>query len=144
MIKAIELAIKYYEPETLHHCLRVAGYAMEYVSSPCDYFKDDFGRTVASLEYIFKVALLHDILEDTFCTEEELRKTVGSPITDDVKILTKSKKEDYITYIERIMRSDSLYVIYTKKADMKDHLAQYETLTPSLLEKYAPVLHYFL
>ena len=48
------------------------------------------------------VALLHDILEDTFITEGLLREYFSTDIVDAVVALTKSKDEDYFAYIERL------------------------------------------
>lgn len=47
-------------------------------------------------------ALLHDILEDTFVTEETLRNLFGDKITDAVVTLTHKQGESYEEYIEKI------------------------------------------
>lgn len=48
------------------------------------------------------IALLHDVMEDTFLTEEDLRPVFGDEIVDVLKLLTRQKDEDYFTYIDRI------------------------------------------
>ena len=53
---------------------------------------------------------------------------------------------DYIEYIKRIKKwADTRQEAYwVKLADMKDHLAQTETLTDKLKEKYLAALPYLL
>ena len=48
------------------------------------------------------VGYLHDTLEDTFLTEEDLRPVFGDVITDAVVAMTHLVYEDYFTYIERV------------------------------------------
>ena len=49
------------------------------------------------------VALLHDVLEDTDVTEDELRaEGFTEPQLDAVKLLTRTKDEDYFDYVKRI------------------------------------------
>lgn len=48
------------------------------------------------------VALLHDIVEDTSCTFEELETMFSEEIVDAIKLMTHNPEEDYFSYIERI------------------------------------------
>lgn len=48
------------------------------------------------------VALLHDIVEDTPCTFEELETMFSEEIADAIKLMTHSAEEDYFSYIERL------------------------------------------
>ena len=48
------------------------------------------------------VALLHDIVEDTAVTLEQLRKTFPDEIVNAVALMTHSENEDYPDYINRI------------------------------------------
>lgn len=48
------------------------------------------------------VALLHDVLEDTFVTEDTLRNLFGDRICNAVVCLTRKEKESYEDYILRI------------------------------------------
>lgn len=56
-------------------------------------------------DYYFKcyiVALLHDIFEDTDCTEQELRDIgCDDEIIEAIKSVTRNKNEDYIDFIIR-------------------------------------------
>lgn len=47
-------------------------------------------------------ALLHDVLEDTEMTLEELQKDFPQEVTEIVSLLTREPKEDYFDYIRRI------------------------------------------
>ncbi len=69
------------------------------------------------------VAILHDILEDTEVTKEEL-KEFGYPneVLDAVEILTRKDKEDYSVYIERIISSDNLTALNVKLYDLKNNM----------------------
>ena len=50
------------------------------------------------------IALLHDVLEDTECSEETIENTFGENILKSVAILTKTKFLSPDDYIERIIR----------------------------------------
>ena len=86
------------------------------------------------------VAMLHDILEDTAYTEEDLRNE-GFPeeIVAAVCCLTKTDGEDYTEYIERICKNK--LAARVKLADLMDNmdLNRLPGLTPKdfqRLEKY--------
>ncbi len=48
------------------------------------------------------VALLHDIVEDTDVTIEELQKIFPSEVTGAVALLTRNRDEDYFDYVRKI------------------------------------------
>lgn len=48
------------------------------------------------------VALLHDTVEDTDATVEEIKEVFGEEIADAVEVLTHPKDEPYMDYIRRI------------------------------------------
>lgn len=66
---------------------------------------------------ILAVAILHDILEDTDVTFEDLVSLVGKDIATYVKGLTKVDGEDYHAYIERCKEHH-----YTKEVKIHDTL----------------------
>lgn len=136
-LKAISIAEKYYPKKKLQHALRVANYAMEIAAfdKRCENGEDDI---------IFAIAILHDLVEDTEYTKEQLIKDFGHLIADSVIHLTKLPEEEYGDYIKDIVNSNDFRAFIVKKADMKDHLAQTETLTDKLKEKYFPVIQYFI
>lgn len=61
-------------------------------------------------------ALLHDVLEDTTVTEDELRQQFGSEITDAVVLLTYRDEDIYEDYLKRI--KESPIALAVKKADL--------------------------
>lgn len=53
-------------------------------------------------EFTVCAALLHDVVEDTDITIEELEKIFPSEVTKAVKLLTHDKNTDYFAYIDKI------------------------------------------
>ena len=86
------------------------------------------------------VAMLHDLLEDTAYTEDDLREE-GFPaeIIEAVVCLTKTEGEEYADYVERVCQNK--LAARVKLADLKDNmdLNRLPGLTPKdfqRLEKY--------
>lgn len=85
-------------------------------------------------------ALLHDTLEDTFVTKEELEYKFGETIADAVQTLTRSPHETYSQYIDRCTKDAITHAV--KFSDILDHLAEYRAagLTDSLRNRYETAL----
>ncbi len=81
------------------------------------------------------VALLHDILEDTEVTYEDLSKVLPYDIINDIFALTRKSDETYFEYIDRITKSTKRAKI-VKYYDILDHLHNKTTLKPSLKKRY--------
>ena len=80
------------------------------------------------------VGWLHDTLEDTNITEEDLRKEFPVEVVDLVVLLTHKKDESYFDYIMRIRDSNNMLAISIKLSDLKHNLS---TLNKgSLRDKY--------
>lgn len=101
----------------------------------------------------FAVGLLHDILEDTKCTIEEVSYVFdsyncifwGKSPAVAIQLLTHNKEEkSYQEYMENILSSQNEIAFIVKRADLKDHFLQKETLTPELVDKYLPYVGDFL
>jgi (p)ppGpp synthase/HD superfamily hydrolase len=139
-IKALELAEKAYPKKKLQHAIRVANYAVQIaeLDSRCE------TRTYLNTNYVFVVAILHDIVEDTEVPLGYIQNEFDVYVSEAVELLTKPEDVEYKDYIENLVQSGDILAYWVKKADMKDHMAQTATLTEKLVNKYAPVLHYFI
>jgi len=67
------------------------------------------------------VALLHDVIEDTKTTLQEVEEAFGTEVADAVEALSRRKGEEYLAYIRRV----KLHPIATsvKIADISDNLS---------------------
>lgn len=68
------------------------------------------------------VAYLHDVLEDTEATEEELRALFGDEIADAVAADTRQPGEDYWEYLERVKQNP--LALKVKLADLTHNLSR--------------------
>ena len=79
------------------------------------------------------VAVLHDVLEDTEVTEDDLREAgIGSTELEALRLVTKKLGEPYETFVERIATAGGeagRLARLVKKADTRDNLAR---MTPEL------------
>lgn len=53
-------------------------------------------------EYSTCVALLHDVVEDTDVTLEDLAKTFPKEVIDAIRVMTHRKDEPYLEYVARV------------------------------------------
>lgn len=135
-ITALALLNKYLPPKKIAHSLRVAQYAME----DCDFYE----YKMIELDDVFITAVLHDIVEDSECTFEDLKEAgIPSYCIRYIRELTKDEDEEYLDYVRRVGNGSAMAVII-KRADMKDHLLLKDTLTDKLKEKYLPAIPYIL
>lgn len=108
-----ELFDKYPTEDLKNHALRVATYASRHGKSH------------------YLIGLLHDIIEDTDTTLEELPEDIRT----DISTLTRRSDETYFEYIDRV-KNGSERAIIVKLYDIKDHLEQKVTLSKSLEKRY--------
>lgn len=103
--------------------------------------------TVASYvegEIAKAVALLHDVLEDTDATEDELREKFGDEVTDAVVVLTHAEGEPYLDYVRRVKRHPLARIV--KLADLRHNmkLDRFSVVTERdvrrVVDKYVPAL----
>ena len=135
---ALKVAKEYYDNKTFHHAMRVAGYVAQDNLIP----KEKMNNCII-------LAMMHDLLEDTkfvfpinCYTDDEVLH-----IKRCLELLTRDKKNStYENYLQKIKEEYENYpeAYWVKLADMKDHLAQTETLTEKLKEKYLAALPYLL
>lgn len=134
LVKLMSLCLEYYPKKKMIHALRVADYA----------YKAAKDITAVSPQDAYLVGLAHDLIEDTDCPQNQLQEILGTDLFSAVVILTKDDKDDYDKYIHSILDSGDKLAILVKRADMKDHFMQTETLTDKLRDKYLPVVGLFL
>lgn len=93
-----------------------------------------------SLEGEIIVALLHDVVEDTSITIEDIEKEFGRRVAKSVGVLTRKPEETYMEYIDRIIESHDMVAMCVKFADLEDHLLKKDTLSPTLESRYMKAL----
>ena len=131
--KAKDFAKEHLPANKYEHTLRVINYTRELEAGS--------GAREARV-----VAALHDVVEDSDVTLEEIEGKFGRYIRNCVEVLTHDKEAmTYPEYIDLIMKESPLVEPkIVKHADMRDHLRQKETLTPKLKEKYFEVIDRFI
>lgn len=134
LIAVMDLAEKYYPKNKLKHAIRVADFVAKAAQTRIDV------DTAAA----FIVGIAHDLLEDTECSKDELEEAIGSNLLTTVLVLTKPDDNSYDEYIRQVLNSGDPLAILVKRADMKDHFMQEDTLTEKLIKKYLPHIKEFL
>ena len=114
-----------------------------YIIHPLSLACDAVGMEIND-DVLLAALVLHDLLEDTECPNEELEKAIGSSLLTTVLVLTKSDDNSYDEYIRQVLDSGDSLAILVKRADIKDHFTQEDTLTEKLINKYLPHIKEFL
>ena len=68
------------------------------------------------------VGFLHDVVEDTSVSIEDLEKIFDKGITDALRLLTHDKSEPYWTYVDRIKNSGNKLALAVKTNDLKHNI----------------------
>lgn len=87
-------------------------------------------------EYTTVVALLHDVMEDTPCTRDDLAQMgYPEPVLDALTLMTHDKKTDYLDYVRAIKENPIARQV--KLADLRHNsdLSRLEEITPKALER---------
>lgn len=93
------------------------------------------------------IALLHDVVEDTDVTFEELSKYFDKEIINILKIITKHKNESYIEYIKRVKTNKIATKVkiedikHNKDLTRLDNVSEVDVLR---IKKYDEALSYLL
>lgn len=90
------------------------------------------------------VAFLHDTVEDTAVTLDDIDALFGSEMREDIDALSRRRypdgtKEPYMPYIDRI-RARGGHAVMVKHADLLDHIRRGENISASLLQRYERAL----
>ena len=94
------------------------------------------------------VAYLHDVVEDTDVTEEEIRAVFGDDIADAVALMTHDENESYESYVKRIAENE--IARHVKMSDLRHNmdLTRWKGQTPpekmmkKRSEKYLPAYEF--
>jgi len=93
-------------------------------------FNDDFRKTIA---------ILHDVIEDTDITFDDLRKNFSDKIINVIDCLSRRENEQYFDYIKRLSKNE--IAIEIKIADMIDNLSDTLSIQPiSMINRYNKTL----
>lgn len=86
------------------------------------------------------VGYLHDVLEDTPTSLQDITEKFGPRIAKDVLTLTRSDGTPYWKYIEDIAEHGSASARLVKRADLMDHIAKGDAIPASLVKRYTKSL----
>ena len=102
----------------------------------------DMGYRVINVHKAVNVALLHDTLEDSSLTYEELERLVGSDLAEKVEKLTRRPGVAYFDYIRYV--GTWTYPRIVKIADLEDNLvhSRLSGLSADHIERYQFALNY--
>ena len=132
----MDLVLKAKEFATNAHKGQLTESGEEYINHPIwvsNHLDNEFEKVIG---------LLHDVLEDTSVSEEEIKKEFGIDILNILKVLTKSRDEDYLAYIERVSKNDIARKVkiidlrHNMDLSRKDNLSDYDFFR--LQNKYIP------
>ena len=91
-----------------------------HIDGVIDILKNELGFNVDTM---LAVAALHDVLEDSKYTYEDLEKSMGKTITKAVKVLTKEKGHDFGEYMKNIAENENgSWTLIVKLADRLHNL----------------------
>lgn len=71
---------------------------------------------------VLTMALLHDTVEDTACTFEEIEEKFGTDMMEEIKLLTRREGEPFSIYARRLFANGSCRTILVKMADRLHNL----------------------
>ena len=123
---------------------------MEHLERVADRVREmeyDFVDETSEIEMYVATAYLHDIIEDTDCTREDLVALFPEAVVEAIFRLTREEGMTYAEYIERILSRDIIPTLagkiarVVKLADLLDHLAGPTPCPPNLIKRYEKSLY---
>ena len=123
---------------------------MEHLERVADRVREmeyDFVDETSEIELYVATAYLHDIIEDTDCTREDLVALFPESVVEAIFRLTREEGMTYAEYIERILSRDIIPTLagkiarVVKLADLLDHLAGPTPCPPNLVKRYEKSLY---
>ena len=86
-------------------------------------------------EYETCVALLHDVVEDTEITLEELSKEFPCEVIDALRLLTHDEEVPYFEYVKAIRNNEIAKVVKLADLQHNSNLARLDTITEKDLKR---------
>ena len=137
---ALEFATKWHKGQKrsdgkdyITHPIAVAEIAMEL-------FREQWWENCAEYDLsdweteLYITAVLHDVVEDTDVTIEELEREFGYSVARDVQSLSRVKDETYFSFIQRLVDYGSIFALFVKLADLRHNMSDLKE--GSLKDKY--------
>ena len=144
--KAKEMAAEYHKGMTDKYGNPYMGH-LDRVADRVREMEYDFVDETSEIKLYVASAYLHDIIEDTDCTREDLMALFPESVVEAVFRLTRDEGVTYAEYIERILSRDIIPTLagkiarVVKLADLLDHLAGPTPCPPSLIKRYEKSLY---
>lgn len=89
-------------------------------------------------DFLYAVAILHDVIEDTYLTKEDLiKREIPAKVVEVVDVLSKKKDEEYGDFILKIKKN--IYAKAVKISDIEHNLKDLKE--GSMKDKYELALH---
>ena len=114
-----------------HHGQIRKGSGLPYIIHPMAVA--DNVRAQDAEEYIVVAAYLHDVLEDTTVSYQELEIEFGEKVAELVEILTRKEDEQYFDYIDRVAAYP--VAVQIKLADLEHNMSDLDP-DSSLKQRY--------
>lgn len=91
------------------------------------------------------VALLHDIIENTDISIEELHKVISMNLIGRILVLSHNKEDTYDNYINNILNCGDIHIIKIKMADMWHNmdLSRLNTITNKDIQRFQKYRVYY-
>lgn len=114
-----------------------------------DYFENHILKVVSNVKQMEGIsttglvctAYLHDVVEDTNVTFEELSADFLPEVIDALKLLTRNKSESYFDFTMKIINSDNYLAKIVKIADLKANMADTKDKTTRMYATYQFALY---
>ena len=105
--KAVDFANKYHTKAGQYR-IGKNGEKLPYITHIQEVMRILINEAKITSDNILTVAALHDVLEDTECTYEELEETFGVHIAEPVDLLTRKEGQPFDEYAKNIFTNENI------------------------------------
>lgn len=117
--RAMAMAKEYHSGQMRRGSGGIVPYYDEHILGVYHILRDECG---IDDEDVLVIALLHDTVEDTACTLDDIESVFGTDIREQVRLLTRVDGEPFSVYSRRLFSQGSYRVILVKLADRLHNL----------------------